>query len=817
VRRLFPLSVAAALLALAGTTRAQVDVRSMARAFASGAVPPAFRAAGSQRVPVVVRSAAPLSGPGLVQVSPGFCVMSAPLSELDAFAEAHPGARVSWAPPRHVLLDKVDGWVHASAFHNQTGDSGQGVVVGIVDTGVEVEHPDLRNADGTTRIAWLLDFSRGPAGLHPALEQQYGCTQDPGCAIFDAADLDKRLGDNITGDLPTDSYGHGTHVASLAAGNGLSATPARYGGVAPEATLVAARVTRAGGGDIYDSDILVATSFVFDRAAELGMPAVENLSLGSDFGPHDGSSALEQGLASFVGEGNPGRAIVVAAGNSAGIYLGVSNDYPEPFGVHTEVHVPRRSSVRVPLLTPPTQNGTTKGSVYVWIATRPGDQLKVGLDDQDGRWFDPLGPGESGSLQKSGLTVNIFDGVTGKDSPLGSNPDGAVVVLDGKWQSGRVFALRLEGHGTAEIWAQSSGDISPELGSIGALFPRATKEGTINVPGSSPALIAVGATLNRLSWPDRAGHIVKVSSLGSVESPKPDSMAYFSSVGPTENGWMKPDIVAPGVFVIGAMSDLADPSKNGGSGLFAGQGICHTDADCLVVDTYHAISSGTSMSAPIVSGAVALLFQQDPTLTQDQVRALLQAGARPLEGSVPYEQQQGPGALDLEGALAARIADNSPIHREPTATGSWLDMAASYLHPDPAWSISGVLELRDDSGAIADGFSPSHLTLAARGALVTDKLARVAPGLWRFALSAPAGSGGSTAQLTVRYDDRVIAQRTLQIAVDRWVSEGGVGARGGCSLSPSPGQSDAWATLLLFGLVGVLRRRRASRLAVASR
>ncbi len=815
MRRLLPLTALAAALFAVAPARAQVDVRAMARAFASGTVPQGFRPPGDSRVPVVVRSAAPLSAPGLVKVSPGFFVMNAPLSGLDAFAQAHPDIQMSWAPPRHVLSDKVDGWIEGSTFRNQTGDSGQGVVVGIVDTGVEVAHPDLRNADGTTRIAWLLDFSRGPAGLHPDLEKQYGCDQDPGCAIFDAADLDQRLTNNVQGDLPNDSYGHGTHVASLAAGNGLSENPARYMGVAPEATLVVARATRAGGGDIYDSDLLVATSFVFDRAAALGMPAVENLSLGSDFGPHDGSSALEQGLASFVGEAHPGRAIVVAAGNSAGVYLGVSPNYPAPFGVHTEVHVPRYSSVRVPLLTPSTRTGTTKGSIYIWIATRPGDKLEVGVDDQDGHWFSPIAFGQSGSLEKNGLTASIFNGVTGPDSPLGDNPDGAVVVLDGSWASGGVFALRLEGHGTAEIWAQSAGDIAPELGSTGALFPSATKEGTVNVPGSSPALIAVGATLNRLSWPDRSGHLVKVAALGSVENPKLDSMAYFSSAGPTENGWMKPDIVAPGVFVVGAMSKLADPADPGSSGgLFSGFGICQTDPSCLVVDSYHAISSGTSMAAPIVSGAVALLLQQDPTLTQEQILALLQAGARPLQGAVPVEQQQGPGALDLMGALSARIADSSPIRREPTAKGSWLDMAASYLHPDPDWSNTGVLELRDDSGAIADGFSPSHLVLEAPGALVTQKLARVAPGLWRFALSAPAGSGGNTVELTVRYDQRVLAQRTLRVAVDRWVAKGGVEARGGCSVAPVRGPDDAWIAVLLVSMAGVFRRR-ASRLAVA--
>src|SRR5262249_30354259 len=141
-------------------------------------------------------------------------------------------------------------------------------------------------------------------------------------------------------DEPRDTFGHGTHVASLAAGNGQSNEPPRYVGVAPEATLIVARVARSGGGGILDFDVVHAASFVYERAEATGMPAVINLSLGSDFGAHDGSSAIEQGLSSLVGSDHPGRALVVAAGNSAGLY-GVDLGVPSPLGIHTDVHVPQ--------------------------------------------------------------------------------------------------------------------------------------------------------------------------------------------------------------------------------------------------------------------------------------------------------------------------------------------------------------------------------------------------------------------------------------------------------------------------------------------
>src|SRR6185503_18468917 len=104
--------------------------------------------------------------------------------------------------------------------------------------------------------------------------------------------------------------GHGTHVLGIAGGDG-SATgggvPAyTYAGMAPKADLVVVKT------DMSDTGVLDGVAYVMNRATALGKPAVVNLSLGTLYGPKDGTSPFEAGIAALTG---PGRVIVVAAGN----------------------------------------------------------------------------------------------------------------------------------------------------------------------------------------------------------------------------------------------------------------------------------------------------------------------------------------------------------------------------------------------------------------------------------------------------------------------------------------------------------------------
>ncbi len=753
------------------------------------------------------------SEPGLAAIG-DYAAGELSLGRFLELSQAHPDWTFDWAPPRHALLDRVDGWVHAASVRKTTHTSGQGVVVGIVDTGVDLTHPDLRTADGKTRVAWLFDASVGRAQVHPELESAYGCDVKPGCAVYAAADLDVLTSNDIGGDEPYDPFGHGTHVASLAAGNGLASPTPRYIGIAPEATLVVARVAQANGG-ILDADVLRGVKFVFDRAEELGMPAVVNLSLGSDFGAHDGTSALEMGLSSMVGPAFPGRAIVVAAGNSAGLYDGVGQSLPGPFGIHSEVHVPRASLTRVPLLTPAVSGDTVSGTAYVWIAFRAGDEVSVGVDDQSGTLMAPVPVAEGRSVTIGDVSVTVLNGTTSDAATTGVSPGhgSAVISIDGKWQANRKFSIHLEGHGTAELWLQGEGDLNAETG-LGALFSHGQKEGTINVPAAAPGLIAVGATLNRTTWVDVEGNAVDMPNVGSIDDAPLDTIAYFSSAGPNALGTVKPDIVAPGVYVAGAMARTADP-RTTSNDLFASLGRCPAEEDCFVVDDKHAITSGTSMSAPVVSGAIALLFQRDPTLTQDAARAILQAGARTLQGTVIDARQIGPGALDLEGALSIATAGDSPALRTPTSH-SWLTLSASHAHPDPHWLVTGFIDLRDDQGNFADGFAPLRLRLSAAPAVLDEDLTRVAPGFYRFAVSAPADSGGQKMHVAITFDEQVIASGELPIAADLAIASGDISAAGGCAVRAPGRRAPSWAALaalvaVLFGRRVAMRRRRLGR------
>ena len=239
------------------------------------------------------------------------------------------------------------------------------------------------------------------------------------------------------------------------------------------------------------------------------------------------------------------------------------------------------------------------------------------------------------------------------------------------------------------------------------------------------------------------------------------------------------------------------------------------DDACYVVDAKHAIASGTSFSAPMVTGAVALLFERDPTLTQPELVALLQGGARRFEGKVPYDYQVGPGALNVIGSFAALADRGKPVNLVPDVTKSWVSLSAGYVRPDPSWPVTVTAELRASDAQPADGFDPRRLALVVENARARVPLHRIGPGVWEAVIAGLDGTGGEHAHVVVTWDGMPIGDRSLPISADWWTKNGAADAKGGCSISPpasdAPATSAATSLVLVALSLFIRGRRRPSR------
>jgi subtilisin family serine protease len=764
---------------------------------------------------------------GLEPVAPGIARVRGGAAAILAFEAAHPGIPAQVAPPLHAKLDKVGSWTQASTAHLDPLSRGDGVLVGVADTGLDCAHPDFVDPDtGKTRVAWIIDMSLPPAGIYPDLERKYGVVDSSNSvvrgAVYAAADLDALAAKGQS--LPGDEVGHGTHVTSIAAGNG-GAPPKHtpYVGIAENAQIVFARITRDATDSIDNGDLVRGVQFLFDRADFMAKPIAVNLSLGSDFGPHDGTMDWEEAIASFVGPDKPGHALVAAAGNSGSIV-----DTP----VHQSVLVSQGTRMRVPIAT----QGASNGSLEVWVTMRDGASLSVGLDGPDGSWIAPVADGDEQGKNTSTYNAGVINGSTAQNSPIPHGSRGAVVVVSGAWPSGE-YAVTLDGSGTADLFAEGTGDVS-----IGqnAAFEAPVREGTINLPATNPAVIGVGCTVNKAQWIsidhatesqsepvlDPAGGVAlrdpKNPSLPLLRDVADGEICWFSSAGPTVTGAPKPEIAAPGGIVVAALSQQAlpggqtsiftttCPSKNGQAG----------GDRCLQVDQFHGVSQGTSMASPMVAGAIALLFERNPMLTQDQALGLLQAGVHPFRGAAPFDDQAGPGELDVMGSLDAIEQTFDPTVLLPDASSSWITLSASYAAADGSTPLTAILELRTAGQAgstqhRADLFDPTRLRPVVKIDGVEQPppvMHRRGPGVWYFEFTPPAGLGGSALTLGATFDGApVVTPKTVAIAGDIWRAEYPPQATGStCAIGHGSGGTSRAAWLIALACAcRIARRRRA--------
>jgi subtilisin family serine protease len=531
---------------------------------------------------------------------------TAELRDLDGIAGLANVVRIESSRPMASELDDSLAEIRADVVHTgPPGHQGTGVIVGIIDTGLDLMHQSFRRPDGTSRILAIWDQWLAPVGSE---------SSPPGYAYgveYTKSDIDASI---AAGGPPTgvrhvdgdDFVGHGTHVAGIAAGDGSVAGNGRpaftYVGVAPEADIIMV-FNRAGTEALGDSaNTLDGINYIFNKAAALNKPAVINLSQGDNLGPHDGTSLLERGIDNLLG--GQGRAMVKSAGNEG------DRDR------HASGTVGAGGVERVQFVVP--SNDADPDTIDIWYAG--SDRFGITVTTPTGGTSATVDPGNTANISlpngNRAFIDSVLDDPNNHDNRIyiqlsrGSSP----AIQPGTWSFSLVGDTVVEGRFHAWI---ERGAVAPEF-----IGPHRDSSMTISVPGTSREVITAGS------------YTTKGAGVGSIAS--------SSSRGPTRDGRTVPTVAAPGRWV---MSARARGIMNGS-------------------DQYHLLS-GTSMAAPHVTGTIALLLQRDPDLTQAQIRDRLTGTARSdsFTGVVP-NNTWGHGKLDAKAAFDGVPAAEEPVVEE---------------------------------------------------------------------------------------------------------------------------------------------------------
>lgn len=483
--------------------------------------------------------------------------------------------------------------------------TGTGVLVAIIDSGIDYTHPDFRNEDGTTRIAALWDQTAQGEGEPPAGYRDgvlYAREQ------IDRALMGEQRAEGGSLVPEQDISGHGTHVAGIATGNGR-ASGGRYRGVAYESTLLVVKL----GGTQADpfpqtTNLMTAVDFCVRFAAEARLPLSINLSFGNSEGAHDGRSLLETYLDEVSLYGRV--CICIGTGNDA-------NDGRHVGGALAKAEDTNQRAEASEILL---NVGGDERRLFMGLWLNAVDTVGISLVSPSGK-EQPLPE----NLQGMGTAVKGYPVAGGTVLPFDTSVAEVFVGEATPYRGLREISITLRGEegaietGTWRIRLQperildGTYDIWLARGAQNTLtrFLQPTPERTLTIPSTAERPIAVAAYDARTS-----------------------STAMFSGRGyPRADSGIKPDLAAPGVDIV----------------------------SCAPGGRY-TTKSGTSMATPFVTGSAALLMQwgivqgNDPYLYGERLKTVLIRSARALPGLTEYPNTYvGWGTLCLRDSSSDRI------------------------------------------------------------------------------------------------------------------------------------------------------------------
>lgn len=491
-----------------------------------------------------------------------------------------PDYYIEYAPP-HLLNDSMRVHHQVDPVHNGTGLSssykGKDIIYGLVDTGIEIGHPDFQDDNGKTRVLRIWDQSVSTGST--VSPYGYGI-------IWDSTQINAGQCTSI------DNSAHGSTVAGAGAGNGNA--NGHNQGVAPEADIIMIKTDFSLAN--WTLTVADACDYVFKVADSLGKRAVVNLSVGSYLGSHDGTDPASVLINNLLDE-KDGRIVVSACGNSGAIgnyhcqgtissdtsFVWFENNPSSAFGAN---------KIFFDLFS----NMDEADYIYSFKAVNPATNYETRAELTFRPAIASLGTPIFDTLRNSNgdriATIEIYTAQEGPNfhmQTLFRNVD-SVSYLYGFYTSGA---------GKYDLWSGAGLGYNKIIESIpdAADFPSIVNyhlpdanQTIVSSWNCSPKVVSVGNTRNRISYPDFAGgtYVNNATPTGQL-SPA-------SSKGPNRLNHIKPDITAAGDVTLSAapLWYLAIP------------------ANYPVIDSggWHMRNGGTSMSSPVVAGVAALYLER---------------------------------------------------------------------------------------------------------------------------------------------------------------------------------------------------------------
>lgn len=521
---------------------------------------------------------------------------------------------------RMLINNKIDK-VHSGVSPLTQGYDGEGVIVGIIDSGIDFTHPDFKDSLGNTRVLWIWDHLLPNAANTPSL---YGYGQE-----FSAADINAG-----NASAHVDGLAHGTHVSGIATSNGRSHV--EYTGAAPKADIIAVSVDFNKSDDVWLSSVADAVNYIYDKADSAGKPCVINISAGTYFGSHDGKDLSALAI-DYLITAKAGRSLAAASGNAGGNTIHVQ-------------HNPSNDTLFTWFSKP---GATANNGIYIelWADTAnlKNVQFTIGADQITPTYED------RGQLNWMSVIPNLnvlrqdtLKSISGNKIGLvqrvsqliGSSYSMIYYILPDS--TNYFYRLMSKGTGKFDVW---SFDMVTSPLPAPSAYPNITRyvlpdlnQTVCSSFQCSDKVITVGQYVNRNSYMDVNGNLQTFpTTVGQL--------SISSSKGPTRDGRIKPDITSTGEVTLSALrlSSVAfflanQPYK-------------------LAPDSIHIRDGGTSSAAPVVAGVGALYFQKNPTATwyDYKTRVKLCAVQDAFTGTIP-NNDFGYGKLD---ALAVMVGCNA--------------------------------------------------------------------------------------------------------------------------------------------------------------